>query len=715
MRCAAVALVVALLLPGSLAQTGPSGLAAPSPLGFFGDREKPAASTAPALVVEVYYNTLRADEYVVITNVGDTAIEVAGWTITDGEGTLTFPAGSRVAPNARTVVAQNSTMYDEDTFQRADFQYAGGDAPAMGRSGTFQLRNSGDEVVLRDPTGAIADVLAYGDSPYDGVGWMGAPAAAVGRGYVARRDFAMHWQDTNGSADWDLVRVRSLGQSEFPPAAFAFSGTATAFATPDDAFDGLYGLLRNATATVDLCLYTFDGLLESALRFAAGGPGVRVRILLEGAPVGGIDREEWIALQSLGQYAEVHFMVDNTTLDVQERYRFLHAKYAIVDNRTVIVSTENWGKSAFPSWDSTGSRGWLVAVNHAPLAAYFARVFEADFDARRRDVVTLQEMSITAVEPRPATPRPRPATFPPRSFSGSFRVVPVLGPDTSLSNDTILGLLRSARESVHVEMFYAHTAWGPFPNPYLDELLADARRGVRVRLLLDSSRFNVDENDPIDNDDTVRHLNALAAAERLNLQAKLVDLEAHGFTQLHTKGLVVDGRTVLVSSVNWNRNSPTANREAGLLIENEGLTAYFETVFAWDWKDDVTPPVADAGPDRDVLEGETVTLSGLGSSDDVAVTNYSWDFDGDGTFDAWGPEVSTAYRYAGAYVVRLRVSDSWNNTAEDTANVTARPSPKGAPPGIVPVGLLAFAALVVLVVLVFLLARRRKKGINKPF
>src|SRR3990170_341189 len=155
------------------------------------------------------------------------------------------------------------------------------------------------------------------------------PAEAVGQGHVARRDFDRGWRDTNTSADWDLVRVWTLGQSEFEPTAFEFTGVARAFVTPDAGPGPLVDLLENATSSVDLSLYTLthDGLGEALAR--AAERGVRVRILLEGAPVGGLDREEWTIVQRLAPVAEVRFLVDNTTLDVQERSRFAHAKYAV--------------------------------------------------------------------------------------------------------------------------------------------------------------------------------------------------------------------------------------------------------------------------------------------------------------------------------------------------------------------------------------------------
>jgi len=706
MRRTTVFLMFALLLPGLGASWGRSGDPSPVPLDFFGGEERTLDSPTDPLLAEVYYDALRADEYVVLANPAAGPRNVTGWTITDGEGTLTFPPGSAIAANARAVVAQNATAYEEDTLRTADFRYGAGNATPMLVAGSFRLNNDGDEVVLRDASGATADVLAYGASGFGGEGWTGPPAAKVGQGNVARRDFDGGWRDTNGSADWDLVRVWSLGQSEFPPATFDFSGSVRAFVTPDVGPGPLLDLLDNATASVDASLYTLthDGIADGLAR--AAGRGVRVRILLEGAPVGGIDREELAIAERLAAVADVRFLVDDTANDVQERYRFAHAKYAIVDARTVLVASENWGDSAFPAAPASGSRGWGVVVDHAPLAGYFSAVFEEDFDARRRDVRGFGEMAVTPVDAPPEPAEPRAPGSPATTFSGTFRVVPVLGPDTALAEGTILGALRAATATVHAEIFYASPTWDAFPNLYFEGLLAAARRGVAVRLLLDASEYNAEYNG-----DAVAHLAGIAEAEGLDLEAKLVDLGPHGLTRLHNKGLIVDGRTVLVSSLNWNRDSPTRNREAGLLLENTEVGAYFEAAFAWDWQDDFTPPRADAGPDRSALVGATVPFSGLGSADESGVANWSWDLDGDGWDDAWGPEVSTAYRQGGTYAARLRAADAWGNAAEDVAVVTVRAPPA---PVVAPAWPVLLAALLLVALLLVALLRIRRQRLSKP-
>jgi len=60
--------------------------------------------------------------------------------------------------------------------------------------------------------------------------------------------------------------------------------------------------------------------------------------------------------------------------------------------------------------------------------------------------------------------------------------------------------------------------------------------------------------------------------------------------QIHNKGVIVDDSRVLVSSINWNSNSPNFNREAGVIIDHLGVAHYFLDVFEDDWNPTVKSP-----------------------------------------------------------------------------------------------------------------------------
>ncbi len=90
-------------------------------------------------------------------------------------------------------------------------------------------------------------------------------------------------------------------------------------------------------------------------------------------------------------------------------------------------------------------------------------------------------------------------------------------------------------------------------------------RGIPVRVMLDGMYHNTD--DGYDNDEMVAHINRLSEMDKIPVEARLLP-PGPSLTKLHNKGLIVDMKYVLVSSVNWNYNYPKNNREAGINIEN---------------------------------------------------------------------------------------------------------------------------------------------------
>lgn len=82
---------------------------------------------------------------------------------------------------------------------------------------------------------------------------------------------------------------------------------------------------------------------------------------------------------------------------------------------------------------------------------------------------------------------------------------------------------------------------------------------------------------------------------------------------------------------------------------------------------DVTPPVVHAGSDQTVRVGTSVAFDASGSSDNVAIISYEWDF-GDG---ANGTGVTTTHTYTqlGTYVVKLTVKDAAGNKATSSVKI----------------------------------------------
>jgi PKD repeat protein len=88
---------------------------------------------------------------------------------------------------------------------------------------------------------------------------------------------------------------------------------------------------------------------------------------------------------------------------------------------------------------------------------------------------------------------------------------------------------------------------------------------------------------------------------------------------------------------------------------------------------DLTAPVADAGPDVHVDQYEPAVLNGSLSSDTTAVVNWTWSFvHGGSPTEVYGRIATFIFQHAGTYEVLLRVSDAAGNSAVDTMTVHVR-------------------------------------------
>jgi len=81
------------------------------------------------------------------------------------------------------------------------------------------------------------------------------------------------------------------------------------------------------------------------------------------------------------------------------------------------------------------------------------------------------------------------------------------------------------------------------------------------------------------------------------------------------------------------------------------------------------PPSVATASSYSVVLGNTLTLQASGSDADDANLQYTWDVDGDGTFEAPGQTVSYTGTVAGPHTVTVRVTDAAGATATATSTV----------------------------------------------
>lgn len=380
---------------------------------------------------------------------------------------------------------------------------------------------------------------------------------------------AASYEDAPEGEVFERGTWRSPGRTAFPVRSVADAPT-TVFALPD-APAAVTDTLANAEHRVLLGGYTFTSARVAASLRDAAGHGVRVSILVEGGPVGGVSAREATLLDTLAATPNVTV----TVLDgPHARYPFHHAKYAVVDD-AVLVTSENWDPSGV---GGHATRGWGAVVRDATLANDLAAVHRADTGWIDGVTWMAYRANATFQPPNPATAT-YPMAFAPLDVTADH-VSLVVSPENA--QRALVGFVRNATDTLAVEQMDFST-----DTVLWNETLAAAERGVRVRVLLSGAWYARKENTAL-----AARLNDRARRDGLDLRAKLADPRGR-YGHLHVKGAIADGERVLVGSVNWNANAVTANRETDLVVDDPAVGRYYARLFRADWRGGVwTLPLA---------------------------------------------------------------------------------------------------------------------------
>ncbi|MFO8132776.1 MAG: phospholipase D-like domain-containing protein [Thermoplasmatota archaeon] len=541
-------------------------------------RNNPTSAEQRLLISELYPHPYPGDdnEYICIHNPTGRAVNLYHWRLTttphrrlDRQTRVVFP-NIHIPAHGTLHIAQNASAYQAATGHSADYAYGNdGHAPALEEHGWFILSNDGAALCLKDGYNHTIDSVAYGDSR-GSPGWQGPPVSAPGEGVLLYRGNITG--DSNTGSDW---RTRHLDASSWQPYEVTFTGNVTAFASPDSAFSVVKEEIANATDSLYINLYTFTNPWLCDAVCAAAARNVSVTLLLEGQPVGGLSIEQrYMAARIAGAGGDVRYMYHG---EGRRRYRYNHAKYAVVDNSTAIVTSANWGVTGMSPAASYGNREWGIVLRNESIARFIRRVLQDDLSGS--DVVAFNASNETYGAPPDMYLPPR---WPPRgdyrpccparTVQGTFACTVVAAPDNA--ERAIRGMLNGGRERILVEQAYIEPRWSDEISPFLACLAGKSGGCTDVRVLMNQNPSYLSSCDA--NNLTRAYL------ARWNLSSRFVYANASALVNVHTKGAVVDNAT-LVSSINWNENAVRCNRELGVIVEHPGVAAYFAKVFNHDW------------------------------------------------------------------------------------------------------------------------------------
>lgn len=275
-----------------------------------------------------------------------------------------------------------------------------------------------------------------------------------------------------------------------------------------------------------------------------------------------------------------------------------HTKVAVRDDGIFWISSGNWKpgssqpvvtqaeRDAAADEDLPGNREWHVVVKQATLADRFRNHILQDFERAKElggrelpnswiddETFVLVPQEETVVLERRSPGR----VIKPKSIIRRVKVRPLMTPDHGgeIYAEAVLELIRSAQTSLLFQIPYIAMPSNPSTDRgYIDALLKaltiklKTLDDARVILRSGSSKFS-----------SPTHAAWYFKSKGVDIASQLRVIENH-----HTKGMIVDGKRILIGSHNWSKPGVSLNRDASLIFDDEEVATYYADAFEIDWR-----------------------------------------------------------------------------------------------------------------------------------
>jgi hypothetical protein len=383
-------------------------------------------------------------------------------------------------------------------------------------------------------------------------------------------------------------------------AAFSFDPveaemTVRAHVGPEYSWDELKAFLGGAQGSLVSAMYEFHApyifdAVEERLE-----AGVSLKLVLDNATFSGDEDGRAVRLQRWAdRYAFERVVApEGATGLISDSY---HIKVTVRADNQFWLSSGNWKQgSSQPQTtqqqrdeadirDVPGNREWHVVVDNPRLADFFRHHIAQDFTrsgdlgggpaprTREAPDLFLEIPDLGQILERPAPGR----VLKPKTFTGRRKVRPLLTPDQSgeVFSDAVLELIRSARESLLFQIPYISMPSQPNADRgYIDELIKALTQKLKT---LDDARVILRQGGSKYSSPT--HAAWHFKSKGVDIVNRLRVIENH-----HTKGMIIDGRRILLGSHNWSQPGVTLNRDASLLFDDAEIAGYYTEAFEIDW------------------------------------------------------------------------------------------------------------------------------------
>ncbi|MBI4348511.1 MAG: phospholipase [Elusimicrobia bacterium] len=309
-----------------------------------------------------------------------------------------------------------------------------------------------------------------------------------------------------------------------------------------------------------------DATLSAVRR--AGERGVRIRFIAE-KKMAKASEEGFAALKAIPS-------LELRVIDFSKiGGGITHAKYFVIDSTAAYLGSQNFDWRSLKHIHELGLRTGEGAIVRG-LQAIFDHDWEAQAKVERGE-------SVAALR----TARPA-AAIEGRAYlvASPWRWLPEGVGD---SETELARLLGSAQEEARVQLLdYAPLTFGKhrFYAPIDNAIRLAATRGVKVKLLV--SHWNTDPPH-------LQHLRSLALIPNVEIRVATLPLSKDGYIPysrvIHSKYLVVDGKTLWLGTSNWAGGYLDDSRNVEAVVQDEALAKRALDVHAQLWSSSYAEPL----------------------------------------------------------------------------------------------------------------------------
>ena len=302
----------------------------------------------------------------------------------------------------------------------------------------------------------------------------------------------------------------------------------------------LVALIDNAQTSIDIAAYGFDGQddIINALR-RAKKRGVRIRGVVD-------DYGATLYKRTNSVVKEFGFIYDSdlpllqksmATDETRSQSALMHNKFFVIDRKYVWTGSTN-----ITNYCMTLNANNAVVILSEDLAKAYSKEFEQMFLKNNFHISKIKtEQNSFVID--------------------NSDVKLYFSPMDNAVDSGIIPLIRSAKKSIHVTMFYLTN------SDIIEELISVKKRDVEIKVIVDSS---------LKYEKQARHMQLIEAG----IPVKIENWKG----KLHQKSAIVDGEYTTVGSTNWTKSANIVNDENMLIIKNEKIAQKQEKEFLRLWK-----------------------------------------------------------------------------------------------------------------------------------